>query len=99
MPGNMELRTDVELNFRQRILAFDANPNITLWNAELSRKFLKSKGAKISLIAHDILNTYKGFDRTINSNFITEERYQRVGQYFLLKLEWSFNKMGGDGEQ
>ncbi len=98
LPGGLELSSDANFDLRQRISAFDANPNITLWNAELKKSFLKKKTLKVSLLAHDILNTYKGFERTISSNFIIEQRYQRVGQYFLLKLEWSFNKMGG-GEQ
>ena len=33
--------------------------------------------------------------RNINNNFITEERYSRISRYFLLKFEWSFNKMPG----
>lgn len=91
-----ELRSDIELNWRQRISAFDANPNLTIWNAEFSKKVFKNKSGIISLVAHDILNSNRGYTRTINSNFISEDRFQRVGQYFMLKLEWSFNKMGGE---
>lgn len=96
LPWKMELRSEVDFDLRQRISAFDANPNIWFWKAQLDKKIFKNKSGVISLIAHDILNSYRGINRIINSNFITEERYQRVGQYFQLKLEWSFNKMGGE---
>lgn len=91
-----ELQSEIELDWRQRISAFDANPNLTVWNAEFSKKVFKNKSGIISLLAHDILNSNRGYTRVINSNFISEDRFQRVGQYFMLKLEWSFNKMGGE---
>jgi hypothetical protein len=95
LPGNFELQSDIELNLQQRLTVFNANPNITIWNAELRKSVFKNKSGIISLLARDILNQNRGFNRMINSNFISEDRFQRVGQYFMLKLEWSFNKMGG----
>jgi hypothetical protein len=95
LPGNFELQSDIELDLAQKLSAFNANPNITIWNAELRKTVFKNKSGIISLLARDILNQNRGFNRIINSNFISEDRYQRVGQYFMLKLEWSFNKMGG----
>lgn len=99
LPGNFELKSDIELNWQQRITAFAGNPNLTIWNAELNKKIFKNKSGIVSILARDILNSNRGFTRTINSNFINEERYLRVSQYFMLKFEWSFNKMGGDGGQ
>jgi hypothetical protein len=96
LPGGFEIVSDIEVDLRQRISAFNANPNITVWNAELNKKVFKDKSGTISIIARDILNNNRGFNREINSNFITEDRFQRVGQYFMLKFEWSFNKMGGE---
>jgi hypothetical protein len=47
------------------------------------------------VVAHDILNQNIGFNRTINSNFISEQRYDRLSRYFLLSVAWNFNKMPG----
>ncbi len=96
LPLGFEVSSEVELNFQQRISSFAGNPAITLWNGELSHKILKKGAGKLSLYANDILNTNRGFQRSISSNFIVEERYLRVAQYFMLKFEWSFNKMGGE---
>ena len=96
LPWKLELQSDIDLDWRQRISTSNANPNITYWKAELRKKVFKNNSGIISIVANDILNSYRGINRIINSNFITEERYQRVGQYFQLKFEWSFNKMGGE---
>jgi hypothetical protein len=96
LPETFELRSDIELDWQQRITAFAGNPNLSIWNAEISKKVFKNKSGIVSILARDILNSNRGYTRTINSNFINEERYLRVSQYFMLKFEWSFNKMGGD---
>lgn len=95
LPGKFELSSDVDANLQQRTDAFSRNTRIIVWNAELSRKFTKDKSFKIALVAHDILNQNIGFNRTINSNFINEERYDRLSRYFLLRASWTFNKMPG----
>jgi len=96
LPLGFEIKSELEVDLQQSITAFATNPNIILWNGEFSHKIFKKDAGKISLLANDILNTNRGFQRNINSNFITEERYQRIAQYFMLKFEWSFNKMGGE---
>jgi hypothetical protein len=90
-----EFSTDVEVDLRQQLGAFEGNPNQTVWNASLSRKVFKDNSGKIFLIANDILDQRKGFNRNITSNFVSEERYSRISRYFFLKFEWSFNKMPG----
>lgn len=95
LPWNLEISSDADFNIRQKTQAFNNNVNIIVWNAQLTKKFLKDKSLRLSAIAHDILNKNIGFDRTINSNFINEVRYDRLARYFLLQLSWTFNKMPG----
>jgi len=95
LPGKIELTTDVRFDLREKLEAFPVNTNIITWNGMLSKKVLKDKSGKIMIVANDILNQNKGFNRIINTNIIQEERYDRISQYFLLKFEWSFNKMPG----
>ena len=95
LPGKVELRSDVNFDLRQRITAFNANTDIIQWNASLAKKVFKDKSGKLFLITNDLLDQNRGFTRNINSSFITEDRFSRVSQYFLLKFEWSFTKMPG----
>lgn len=90
-----EFATEVNFDLRQQLDDFGGNPNQTVWNAEVSRKVFKDNSGKIYLVANDILKQRIGFNRNINSNFVSEERYSRISRYFLLKFEWTFNKMPG----
>jgi hypothetical protein len=95
LPWKMELMTDVNADLRQRIQAFATNTNLVIWNASLSKKVFKKDTGKISIVANDMLDDNKGFTRTINNTFVSDDRFQRISRYFLLKFEWSFNKMPG----
>lgn len=95
LPWNFELNMELNSELRQKIAAFDRNINVTVWNASLSRKVFKDKSGKVIFQAFDILNQNRGYDRIINSNFVTDQYYSRISQYFLLKFEWSFSKMPG----
>jgi hypothetical protein len=91
-----DFSTDAEINLRQKISASDINTNAAIWNAVLTRKLFKKDAGKISLVANDILDQNKGYNRVINSNFIRDERYLQVSRYVMLRLEWSFNKSAGN---
>jgi uncharacterized membrane protein len=95
LPGKLELNTDCKFQLYQQMAAFGGNRNITIWNANLSRKIFKDKSGKIIFATNDILKKNQGFDRSINSSMISEERFQRISNYYMLKFEWSFNKMPG----
>jgi hypothetical protein len=97
LPWKMELNSDINFDLRQKIPAFEGttNTNIILWNAELNKKVFKDKSGKFIFRANDILNQNKGFNRIINSNFVTDQRYQRIARYFMLTFQWTFTKMPG----
>ncbi|HEV7781232.1 MAG TPA: outer membrane beta-barrel protein [Chitinophagaceae bacterium] len=95
LPWKIEIGTDINADLRQKIDAFASNTNLVIWNARISKKIFKKDAGKISFIANDILDDNKGFTRTINSTFVSDDRFQRISRYFLLKFEWSFTKAPG----
>jgi hypothetical protein len=94
VPGKIQIGTNAEFDLKEKVNAFAGNPNVILWQASISRSFFKKNSFKTSFIVNDILNQNRGFTRIINSDRIYQESYQRISQYFLFKLEWSFNQNG-----
>ncbi|HMK26004.1 MAG TPA: outer membrane beta-barrel protein [Chitinophagaceae bacterium] len=95
LPWKVEINSNVNFDLRQHINAFASNTNLVIWSAGITKKLFKKDAGKISFYANDLLDDNKGFTRTINSTFISDDRFQRISRYFLLKFEWSFNKMPG----
>ena len=95
LPGKLEMNTQCYFELRQRTDLFQGNPNVITWNVFLFKKIFKDKTGKIIFVANDILDQNRGYTRVINSDRVSEESFQRISRYFMIKFEWSFNKMGG----
>jgi hypothetical protein len=94
LPWKMELNSDCTFSLREKTDAFDRNTNAIRWNARLDKKFLKNGAAVLRLSAFDILDQNIGFQRNVNSNFISERTYDTFRRYFMLTVIYNFNKNG-----
>ncbi len=94
LPKKFQLHTDADANFRQKTSAFDFNTNVIFWNAWVGKKFLKSDALLLKLSVNDLLNQNIGFNRTVNSNFISQTTYSTIQRFFMLSLVWNFSKAG-----
>ena len=67
-------------------LAAGVQQNIALLNASLEKEVFKNKNGIFRLAGFDILKQNTNVSRSINSNFITDTRTNRLTQYFMLSL-------------
>lgn len=93
----LEIGTDIDFNFRQKLNAFDKNNDVTVWNAYIEKKFLKKDALTLRASINDILNQNKGYDRNIQPNAVVERHYLTFQRYGLITLTWNFNNKGGAG--
>ncbi len=70
------------------------NTKVPLWNASLSKGFMKNKRGEFKLSAYDLLNKNKGIRRSSNQGYIVDEKYNVLQRYFLLSFTYSLNKSG-----
>lgn len=67
------------------------NLNYVVWNASISKSFLKNENLILTLSGNDILNQNIMNTRTIQDNVITDDKTNIISRYFLLKLTYKFN--------
>jgi len=94
LPWKLEIGSSAEINIRQRTSVFDKNNNSIRWNARIDRKLFKNDVARIRLTANDILDQNIGFNRNINSNFISERTYNTIRRNFMVSFIYNFSKNG-----
>ena len=92
LPFRFEIGTDIRWYLRERVAQFDNNNNVFLWNAYLSRKFLKGDQLELVASVNDILNQNLGFQRFATGNMVTEQNYNTIRRYGMLSLIWNFTK-------
>ena len=94
LPFKFQVHADADISLRQKTSVFDNNNNVVLLNAWLGRKFLKKDALLLKASGNDLLNQNVGFNRTVNSNFISQNTYSTIKRYFMLSLVWNFTKPG-----
>jgi len=62
-----------------------------VWNAEVSKSFLKTNNLVVALVGKDLLNQNINASRQVNGNIITDYRTTIISRYFLLKVTLRFN--------
>jgi hypothetical protein len=62
-----------------------------VWNAELSKKFLKTQNLTVSIIGNDLLNQNVNAQREVIGNIVRDYRTTIISRYFLLKVNYRFN--------
>lgn len=75
------------------------NINYFLWNASVSKTFLKSENLIVSLEATDILNQNINTSRVIQDNVITDNKTNIISRYILLKAVIKFNSKKTKGDE
>ncbi len=90
IPWKMKLGTDATFTINSQ-RANGYNINYLVWNATISKTFLKTENLVISIAGNDILNQNISAARVINGNITTDNRTKIISRYFLLKLVYKFN--------
>lgn len=94
LPLRFTLHVDADINLRQVTPAFPSNNNVALINVWAGKKLLKHDALLIKVSVNDLLNQNIGFNRTVNSNFISQNTYSTIKRFGMLSIVWNFTKPG-----
>ena len=96
IPGGLVLNQSFNYTINEgRAKGF--NTAVPIWNASLSKFFLKNKRAELKLSAFDLLNRNVGVSRNVSQNQIVDQSYNVINQYFLIGFTYSLQKSGLGG--
>ncbi len=93
MPKQFFLGSDFTYTINSR-RADGYNLKVPLWNASLSKMFLKYNRGEIKCSVRDILNQNIGISRNTNNNYIEDARVLTLRRFFLLSFTYSLSKTG-----
>ncbi len=72
--------------------------NPTILGAYTEYRFMKDNRMRIRLEAFDLLNQNTGISRDVFDNIIIDRQTNRLGRYFMLSLNMTLRKFGGNGQ-
>lgn len=88
--AHLKVNTDVTYTINGK-RANGYNVSYLIWNASLTKAFLKTENLLLSIQANDILNQNISAQRQINGNIITDYKTNIIKRYVLFKLTYKFN--------
>lgn len=99
--GNLKVTKTLTLNSTLDYSIYDFagstfNQKVPIWNASVSKFFLKGNRGELKFSVVDMLNRNVGINRIAQANFVQDERIRSLGRYFLLSFTYSLKSfMGG----
>lgn len=91
LPGNWVVSSSVDYKIYSPKV-FGEGQNVPLLQAELSKTFLRDR-AELKLVGLDLLNKDVGFSYSSTGSFISEDRVNALGRYFLLKFVYNLGQV------
>jgi hypothetical protein len=77
----------------------DFKTSEVLWNASISKLFLKKKRGTLKVQMYDILDDRNTITRQVSGNYMSDSRSNSVNQYFMVSFSYKFNIMMGKGKK
>lgn len=93
LPKNFFLSSEFTYTVNsQRAAGF--NLSVPIWNASISKQFLKYNRGEIKLAVSDLLNRNTGISRNTSNNYIEDKEVNTLKRFFLLTFTYSLSKAG-----
>jgi len=77
----------------------DFKTSEVLWNASISKLFLKKKRGTLKVQMYDILDDRNTISRQVSGNYMSDSRSNSVNQYFMVSFSYKFNIIMGKGKK
>ncbi|HVU96219.1 MAG TPA: TonB-dependent receptor [Puia sp.] len=94
LPLKFQIHAEADINLREKTPIFPNNNNVALVNGWIGKKFLKNDALLIKVAVNDLFNQNIGFNRNVNSNFISQSTYTTIRRYGMFSVVWNFTKAG-----
>ncbi|MDE6512696.1 MAG: outer membrane beta-barrel family protein, partial [Muribaculaceae bacterium] len=91
LPWEMELRSDLKVEWKRGYELAEMNRAQWLWNAELQKSILKGN-LTFKLVGRDILGQIRSYSLHVNAQGRYESWTNTIGRYAMLSVIYRFNK-------
>lgn len=93
--NGISFTTDISMSSRRGYSTAAMNTNELLWNAKLSKSFLKGNALTISAEWNDILQKRSNISRTLTAMQSSDSEYNSIYSYGMLHVIYKLNIFGG----
>lgn len=93
--NGLSITTDISESSRRGYASNSMNTNELLWNAAISKSFLKGNALTVSFQWNDILQNQSNISRSIDAYQRSDSEYNAIYSYGMVRLIYKLNIFGG----
>ena len=93
--NGVSVSTDISESSRRGFSSASMNTNELLWNAQVSKSFLKGNALTVSLQWNDILQNRSNISRAVDAYQSSDSRYNAIYSYGMIHAIYKLNIFGG----
>lgn len=90
LPYDFSIQNDLNMTYYAGY-GDDFKKKEILWNASISKLFLKKKRGTVKVQFFDILNDRNNIVRYVSGNYMSDSRSNSISRYFMLSFSYKFN--------
>lgn len=98
LPWKLSVYGDMSYHYEAPTEALNEKFELLLFKPGISKKFLKDESLVVDFYVNDIFKQNKGFRRFQSGSTISQNTYNTISRYFMLKVSWDFTSMKGGTE-
>ncbi|GHV38183.1 collagen-binding protein [Bacteroidia bacterium] len=98
LPYSWSVASDINYT-ANRGLSSGYNLNEVIWNAQVSKQFLKQNRGSLRFQINDILQQRLSIRRNVTANYMEDVRNNAMTGYFMASFAYRFNNIGGRGNR
>jgi len=96
LPKSFSISSDIRWT-ANRGLSAGYNKDEIIWNAQISKSFLKGNRGQLRLIINDILQQRLNISRNVGSNYLSDSETNALTSYFMLSFSYRMRALNGGG--
>ena len=98
LPWDFKVESDINWNTNSGYGA-GYEQNEVLWNAAISKSFLKGNQGTLRLKVYDMLQQRSNITRSVTANYIQDSEYNTLNSYFMVHFIYRFSIFKGGAKQ
>src|SRR5690606_8248579 len=98
LPWKLSFYRVMSYNYEAPTKALNEKFELWLFKPGILKKFLTDESLAVDDYVNHIFNQIRGFTRFQSGSMISQNTYNTISRYFMLKVSWDFTSMKGGKE-
>ncbi|MGB7528846.1 outer membrane beta-barrel protein [Sphingobacterium cellulitidis] len=95
LPAKIQFTGEINFEYEAATKTLPTDFSRLKFNPGIQKKFMKNENLTVNFYVNDLFNQNVGFSRRQTGQGFTQQTFNNISRYYMLKLTWEFTSMKG----